>query len=437
MVQVTQPDPDGEGELTSSVTEYAYDNLSRMIEETDPLDNVTSHAYDTRGRVYRVTQPDPDGEGELGSPVANYFYDAAGNLVSLVDPVGNTPSWVYDGQGRMIEETNELDATRYFEYDDAGHLIQKTDRNGRVTEYVYGGMGRLLEENWLDNQQSVIWTISYAYDSAGRLESVGDDAAAFEYTYDDAGRVLAETQTIAGLTPVIVLTFQYDAEGKRTQLGATIGEDADFVTDYDYDYLDQLERIDQYGVQGGSAVAQKRVDFTYDAAGRWDSITRYADLEATDLVATATYTFDAASRLTGLTYTKGETTLVDYDWSFDAGGRMTQYVNSIDGTVDYTSDNTGQLSGADYDYQDDESYEYDENGNRVTANGSSYLTGDNNQLLSDGTYRYVYDQEGNRTIRYVDEDSSGTLNTGDTDISTSTWDHRNRLSRTAWGLGLS
>jgi hypothetical protein len=30
---------------------------------------------------------------------------------------------------------------------------------------------------------------------------------------------------------------------------------------------------------GGNAVAEKLVDFTYNAAGRWDTITRYKDLD--------------------------------------------------------------------------------------------------------------------------------------------------------------
>ena len=251
MVELTLPDPDGEGELESSVTECVYDNRNLMIERTDSLGDVTSYAYDDRARQYRLTLPDPDGEGELESPVTNYFYDDAGNLVSLVDSVGNTTSWVYDGLGQVIEETNELDATRYFEYDDASNLIQKTDRNQRVTEYVYDSIGRVSEENWLDSQQSVIWTISYVYNTAGRLESVGDDAAEYEFTYDDAGRVLTETQTIAGLTPVVVFSFQYDGEGKRTQLATTIGGTADLVMDYSYDYLDNVTRIEQHGVQGG------------------------------------------------------------------------------------------------------------------------------------------------------------------------------------------
>jgi YD repeat-containing protein len=31
--------------------------------------------------------------------------------------------------------------------------------------------------------------------------------------------------------------------------------------------------------------------------------------------------------------------------------------------------------------------------------GKVYLTGENNQLLSDGTYNYEYDNEGNRIRR--------------------------------------
>jgi YD repeat-containing protein len=42
---------------------------------------------------------------------------------------------------------------------------------------------------------------------------------------------------------------------------------------------------------------------------------------------------------------------------------------------------------------------YDANGNRVTANGITYQQGTNNRILSDGTYSYGYDDEGNMTSR--------------------------------------
>ena len=44
--------------------------------------------------------------------------------------------------------------------------------------------------------------------------------------------------------------------------------------------------------------------------------------------------------------------------------------------------------GADYDYITDESYSYDDNGNRTMT---GYETGANNETLADGTYRYSYD----------------------------------------------
>jgi len=106
---------------------------------------------------------------------------------------------------------------------------------------------------------------------------------------------------------------------------------------------------------------------------------------------------------------------------------MTQYVNSVDGMADYTSDATGQLTAADYNYQDDKSYQYDDNGNRVLANGQSYTTGSNNRLLSDGMYRYLCDAEGNRTHWFIDVNQNGQLDQGDTDITQYNWDHRNRL----------
>ena len=47
--------------------------------------------------------------------------------------------------------------------------------------------------------------------------------------------------------------------------------------------------------------------------------------------------------------------------------------------------------------------------------------------MSDGTYTYAYDAEGNRTAKFVDTNHDGVLDSGDTDITQYTWDNRNRL----------
>ncbi|MCD4824350.1 MAG: hypothetical protein K8S55_07070 [Phycisphaerae bacterium] len=106
--------------------------------------------------------------------------------------------------------------------------------------------------------------------------------------------------------------------------------------------------------------------------------------------------------------------IAEYTFAYDAAGRMTQ-MTSPDGSSDYTLDDIGQLTGTDHDHQADENYTYDANGNRTN---DGYSTGQNNRMLSDGTYNYTYDDEGNRLCQ--------------TEIATGAvrefqWDYRNRL----------
>jgi RHS repeat-associated protein len=94
----------------------------------------------------------------------------------------------------------------------------------------------------------------------------------------------------------------------------------------------------------------------------------------------------------------------------------------VEGLTTYTYDQRNQLIGADHNdlSNPDERYVYDGNGNRISSHlhGENYQTGENNQLLSDGIYNYVYDDEGNLILRTE-------IITGNT--RTFGWDYRNRL----------
>ena len=277
--------------------------------------------------------------------------------------------------------------------------------------------------------------------------------------------------------PTVVLAYQYDSAGHRTQMAATIDGTADFVDDYVYDSLGRVVSVTEHGVEGGNAVADKTIDFTYNDAGQIVSIERY---EGTELVVTADYAYDSSGRLTGLLYHQGTTVLNSYAWTYSGdssspapipnpqspipsswlptGGLMPIHntsgvasalasgglagldlltgVTSSDGTATYTYDATGQLTGVTCSSSNpqslipnpSESYSYDANGNRT---GSGYVVGTGNRLLSDGTYTYAYDAEGNRTARFIDADQSGTLTAGDTQLTEYTWDARNRLVEVA------
>ena len=462
LISVTDADPDGSGPLSSPVTTYAYDAASQLVSTTDPLGRVTTNEYDNLGRLTKTTQPDPNGSGpalaawtvftydavgnvlsrsdRLGNTTSSTYdnlyrviastdanggvtattYDSAGNRLSLTDPAGNTTSWTYDTLDRVIQDQNPLGASRSFSYDAASNLVQKTDRDGRVTQYTYDNLKRQTSEQWLAGS-SVVKTFTYSYDASSQLLGAGDGTANNNYQYDNLGRVTQSAATVSGLASAVTMTQGYDAASRRTSLFAAIGSTADFKNLFAYDNVNRLTSVTQQGQTGGDSVAPKRVDFGYLADGQLAQMTRFANLAGTQSVASTAFGHDAAGRLTSLVHSKNATVFASYGYGYDAGSRMTSFTNSAYPAEDatYANDATGQLTGADRTgASSDEAYAYDANGNRLTANGSTYATEANNRLLSDGTNSYAYDAEGNITR---------ITNTATGDYRQLTWDYRNRL----------
>ncbi|GAB5443819.1 MAG: hypothetical protein Fues2KO_41680 [Fuerstiella sp.] len=456
LISQTDPDPDGAGSLSAPVQEWDYDDAGQLVTYTNAVGHDTTYEYDDLGRLTKTTMPDPDGTGtqlaaeysstydavgnvlsridalgnttsyeydnlyrlktstdaELGE--TDFAYDAAGNITSLIDPENNETTWTYDNLQRMTVETNELSDSRTRSYDAAGNVTSIVDRNGREREFDYDALNRLTTEEWIASS-AVIHTIDYTYDAASQLTKVADDVSEYDYTYDDLGRLTEIDNDATPDMPKVILAMAYDAASRRTSLSAEVAGTDDFLNSYSYDNLGRPTQLDQAGQTGGNSVSAKRVDFGYNAIGQFTEIERFADLAGTLDVATSTYTYDDASRITDLDHSHGSTLLADYSWTWDVGGRLTS-VTSVDGTDDYTYDDTSQLTDVDSDYQTDESYTYDGTGNRTNT---GYTTGANNQLTSDGTYNYEYDDEGNRTKKT-------TISSGD--YVEYDWDHRNRLT---------
>jgi len=398
-----------------------------VVMETNALGFPTSYTYDALGR--RTSETDANGD-------ATYFgYDLAGRMTRLEDPLGNVTEFAYNDRGQLVEERVTIDGATYSRtnsYDTLGNLTESIDRQGRRRVYEYDELLRPRREYWYNASGTLENTITTTYDVLHRVVGASDNSSSYAYGYDALDRLTTETVSNPGV-PTVTLTTTYDRlDGLRSSFSATIDGAADFRTTFGYDGLLRMTDIVQTG-QGGNAVADKHVVFTYNDNSQFDSISRYASTGTTNLVATSQYAYDSSNRLTALAHSQGATSLAGYTWTFDGANRLVQ-MTSPDGTANYTYDSRDQLVGAGYDYQDDESYVYDENGNRITATYEStgtdtYATGDHNRLVCDGTFRYEYDPEGNRTARFIDADSSGTLSVGDTDVTEYTWDNANRLIR--------
>ena len=414
---VTEPDPGGSQVVPS--TTYTYDWRGDVLSATDALGEETSYTYNALG--WCVSQTDPSGNATTpAGPATTYVYDIMGNMKSLTDPDGNVTQWTYDGLGRVKSETDPAAAVTQYWYDADGNLTKTEDRDGRATAYDYDSLNRETAERWLDGSDNTLRTIGYTYDADGELLSATDPGySAYSYTYGSAGEVDSVTASIAGLTPSVTLNETYDSGGERTLLRAVIGGVHDISIDYGYGADGQVSYMTPSASGGGDGydyVPYMDIFFYYDLAGQLQSIDRNSE-------ATASYTFDADGRLTSLDYDQGSTALEHYAYTYDGASRVKSMSNSFDSPVTYSYDADGQLTGA------EQSYTYDANGNRETAGTSTYGTpGAGNEMTSDGTYTYSYDAEGNRTARFVDTNSNGTLDSGDTDVTEYTWDYRNRLT---------
>jgi len=426
LTSVTEPDADPGDSNPSPTTTFAYDDVGNLTSSTDPRGQTTYRTYDRANRLETVTEPDPDGSNPLPTPVTYYAYDQAGQLLNLTDPNNNVTTWLYDALGRVTSETNVLNKTRLYEYDAASRLTKKTDRLGRITRYEYNTFDQTTAEKWYDGE-TLLRTLGYTYDAAGQLTGTSDPDAEYVYTLDRMGRVTTQTQNITGLmpstSPDIEYVSQYNTDSFRTELTAKIGGVNDFKNTYVPDKLQRLTSLIQEG-NGGNAVAAKRVDFAYNDAGQFDTISRYAGTTTSELVANTFYRYDDFGRLDQLVHTTDTTAPTSgwgsgikagYQYTYDGASRIDEIDSYWDGLSTYGYDETNQLTSTDHASQSDETYAYDLNGNRSNAT----TIGANNQLLSDGLYNYAYDAEGNRIRR--------------TEIATGlysryAYDHRNRLT---------
>ncbi|ERN39820.1 RHS repeat-associated core domain protein [Rubidibacter lacunae KORDI 51-2] len=414
-----------------SITRYTYDgngNLTTTTRETNAGDLTKSYSYDTLNRRTGVT----DAEGHT----TTFGYDSVGNLTRVTDPsnpddpsdISNETAFAYDAMNRLMAETNALGKTRTHAYDLAGNLIRSEDRNGRVREFSYDVLDRLTEERWLNANSEVIRTLGYDYNEADELLQLFDDDgnASTEpthiFSYDRAGRpTSAINKLVPGLASNVELQYAYQVNSNN------LGSVTDFIDGVEHGVesflYDDLNRVTEIA-QSGTGVAAKRVELDYDQTSQLAEIRRYNSLSGGTSVATSTYTYDAIGRLDGLNHdTAPLSDPLTYSYTYDRAHRLTQS-NSPDGTASYSYDRRDQLLSAEYEgdlatYLGTETYSYDDNGNR-TSDGS--VTEANNRLSENDGYTYSYDDEGN-LIEQVDKASG--------EVTTYTWDHRNRLTEVA------
>jgi RHS repeat-associated protein len=336
------------------VTTLVWDERQRLTSRTAGSE-LTSYAYDGVGQLTRITMPD--------ASFLEYDYDTAHRLTEVRDNLGNKMTYTLDAMGnRTLEETRDpggvLRATRSREYSNLNRLIKDiggTNPTLQITQYGYDNQGNLtsidgpltgapndlsvLTYDAVNRLKDVTDPLSgvtrYAYDGLDQLATVTDPRNnATGYTLDGLGNLSQQSSPDTG-----TVANTHDAAGNLLSSTDAKGQ----TTSYTYDALNRLTRV-VYNQATGTQL--KQVDYAYDqGANGIGRLTSIAETSAAGAVLQTTtysydphsrtvsesrviggqtyataYAYDAAGRMTGMTYPSGRTT----SYGFDALGRVTR-----------------------------------------------------------------------------------------------------------------
>jgi RHS repeat-associated protein len=420
----------------AKVTSYAYDLMSNLTGVTDALNRTTNYTYNEFNRLTKIKYPEAavgagrleenftyDSAGNLlqktdqDTRITSFCYDSSNRLTSTTDPVLKTTSYEYNARSQqtaVVDANNQRyefgydalghrtlekkgTATMSFVYDAAGNRSHRTDYNNAVTNYTSDALNRLTTISYPD-----LTAATYGYDELSRLTTATNPNGTVTIAYDNRSRVSSVTDVFGQ-----VVSYGYDASSNRTQLSLN------GATNASYQY-DALNRLTQLTDNAGLAFT-----FGYDAANKLTS--RIAPNGTT-----ATEQYDDLDRLTRLKYVQGQTTLADFQYQFNDVNNITQTTDGA-GSHNYTYDSLDRLTAATHPNQTNESYTFDDVGNRTASHqGSSYSYQPFNRLVTANSNSYGYNANGNLTSK---TDGNGTW--------TYAWDYENRLRQASLAGGVT
>ena len=329
------------------ISTTAFDDRGRKTSLTDANGHTTTYTYDAQDRVLTTTYPATD----AGIGVQRSAYDDAADKRTDTNPNGHATISTFDKMGRLVGVQRANGDTRSLQYDPNGNLTQETDFGHHATTYKYDDANRRTETDAPEGR-----TVIDAYDAVGHLtsetvqDSDGNDARATEYAYEHPlyKRTLVRRHLDAGTTADEAT--QYDNNGNPVQITDPLAR----VTTRHYDARDRMTEEDAPLGRVTTILhddADKEIRRTLINPGHDDQVRKRE--------------YDDANRLTATIDATGGRHEISYDAAgnvvsrSDARGNLTRY--AFDARNEQTSE-TGPVAGQ------VTTYAYDLAGNRVSEN---------------------------------------------------------------------
>ncbi len=384
---------------------------------------------DILGRLVEVAEPNPSGDGTLtsGALFTDHSYDSLDRLVE-VRQGPQRRRFQYDGMGRLTqqklaEKLGPLDASGnwvggnsnwsdVFTYDIRSNLTSRKDARGIKTVFSYNRLDGSLDP--LNRLQSTHFDTSGFQDLANPFVPVGDIVYQYRaapkdvtqllqlsfgatsdfpggqesYGYDSFDRLQTKTQVFNGLAAYPqTITFGYDSLNRisdstyPSQYG--LPSDPRRAIHRDFDVEGRISGLQVDTIEYASAI-------TYNNASQLSSVNIGP---SGPLQIAENYTYEPSNGLlTRQTVQRGSTFLLDlgYDYfrhptSVGTTGQLIHLINNLNtsGNVNYSYDAMGRLLQSGNAPTWSQTYSYDNYGNRTSVTTSGAAAEDVSTLTYD------------------------------------------------------
>ena len=417
LTQITDP--------ASGVTQLGYDANDNLVSAIDPRSLSTSYSYNGFGDL--VSQLSPDTGSSLNT------YDSAGNLATSTDARGAVATYGYDALNRVTSVGYSLagttDQSLAFTYDSGtngqGHLTGASDANHSLG-WSYDALGRVISKSqtvagltksvgytYTSGDLTALTTpsgqtVTYGYNSNHQVTSVAVNGTTLlnGVTYEPLGPINGWTwgnattmsRTFNGDGVVSQIIDAYQALPQSCPTGQTLmwSDTGSFDGNPDQFFSTPTAAAPSHDARAEAYTHCSNCEAeTGITQSSWNlyvvSITWQGSYSTTfnvpgscqgtiSTIATLSYTFDDANRITAIT--NASSSALSWSYGYDLLDRLT------------SSSTTADTHG----------WSYDSNGNRLTETGDSAsaysISTTSNQItgITGALARtYTYDAAGHTT----------------------------------------
>jgi RHS repeat-associated protein len=377
-------------------TNNTYNDLGDLLSTTDPRNNTTNFSYadnftdgvnrNAQAFVTQTTYPTTNGIAHIernqfywstGLPAASCgqnFPAATACTNSAPIPQPDYTKWTYDSVNRPLNVTRGDGGQTNYSYNDTAQPLSTsatqsiTSSLARSETEIFDGLGRVSQTQLTSDPQGITYTDT-TYDALGRKSAITNphrtassptDGTTTFY-YDALGRTCLlvppdGTQPSGSSCPstrptgdvlavysgnTVTVTDEAGKSRKSISDGldhlTQVFEDPaglNYETDYQYDALDNLTRVDQKGGDLNSANWRTRtftynslsqlltaanpesgtISYVYDSDGNLSTKTAPKPNQTGSLTVVTTDSYDALNRLTQKSYSDGTTPTVKYGY---------------------------------------------------------------------------------------------------------------------------